>query len=754
MLLSILSFAVGTLVVQQLSTLPDILWVIFLLLLASAFFFYRFWQALFFIIGILWAVGSANMRLVDRLPASLEGQLIEVEAKIIGLPQQDERRVRFDVEVLKSNPTIPKKIRLSWFFPKQDIKAGQHWRFTVKLKKPHGRFNPQGFDYEKWLFIHNIGATGYIRNKPEPVKIIETSSWKSVAAVRQVIADKLNDSLKNYPSKGIIKALAIGEKEDLTQQQWAVYKNTGTVHLLAISGLHIGLIAGLAYMFVHKISLLFSVVSPQKMAAFSASVAALLYSALAGFSLPTQRALLMLSIAMLAISWQRNVTASHTLALTLLAVLIFDPFAVLSAGFWLSFFAVIVIVYSLASRLGKLSYWLSAIKIHWVTALGLAPFLVYFFQQVSIISPIANLFTVPVIGFLVVPLCLLAVITLFLSKNLADKLFYLLDQILQNLEQALSELAKLPYATLETVSPSLYAIPFAMVGVFILLSPKGFPARWLGLVMFMPLVLVNNQQELSTGEMKMTVFDVGQGLAAIIETSQHTLIFDTGAKYSSGNDMGNAVLLPYLKSKGIEAVDILLISHGDNDHIGGAESIIKQKNIKQLLTSAPTLLKQGTATACKAGQKWQWDGVDFEILAPPQLEILEGDNNNSCVLKVNAQSGSILLTGDIEKLAENWLLENVAEKLNSTVMIAPHHGSKTSSSLSFLQQVRPEIIVIPAGYKNRFSFPHQEVLERYQEIGATWLNTANSGAVTITMKNDTYRIKSARDEEGKYWNNK
>ncbi len=693
------------------------------------------------------------MRLIDRLPASLEGQLIELEAKIIGLPQQDERRVRFDVEVLKSNPTVPKKIRLSWFFPKQDIKSGQHWRFTVKLKKPHGRFNPQGFDYEKWLFIHNIGATGYIRNKPKPVKIIETSSWKSVAGVRQVVADKLNDSLKNYPSKGIIKALAIGEREDLTQQQWEVYKNTGTVHLLAISGLHIGLIAGLAYMFVHKISLLFLLVSPQKMAAFSASVAALLYSALAGFSLPTQRALLMLSIAMLAISWQRNVTASHTLALTLLAVLIFDPFAVLSAGFWLSFFAVIVIVYSLASRLGKPSYWLSAIKIHWVTALGLAPFLVYFFQQVSIISPLANLFTVPIISFLVVPLCLLAVITLFFSKNLADKLFYLLDQVLQNLEGALSELAKLPYATLETVFPPLYAIPFAMLGVFVLLSPKGFPARWLGLLMFMPLVLVKNQQALSTGETKITVFDVGQGLAAIIETSQHILVFDTGAKYSSGNDMGNAVVLPYLKSKGIDSIDILLISHGDNDHIGGAESIIKQKNVKQLLTSAPTLLKQSESTACKAGQKWQWDGVDFEMLAP-KLKTLEGDNNNSCVLKVNAQSGSILLTGDIEKPAENWLLENAAEKLNSTVMIAPHHGSKTSSSLSFLQEVKPETIVIPAGYKNRFSFPHQVVLQRYKEIGATWLNTANSGAVTINMRKEGWGIKEERVKEGKYWNNK
>ena len=466
MLFSTLSFAAGIIVVQQFSNLPSNLWVIFLLLLLLGLAFFRYWKVFFFTLGVFWVIIFANLRLADRLPESLQGQKIELEGKVIGLPQHDERRVRFDFAVSKSKMAVPDKIRLSWFFPKQEIKAGQYWRFTVKLKKRHGRLNLGGFDYERWLFVNNIGATGYVRNKPQPVKIVSISWWQSTTVIRQEISDKLDVFLEGNKSLGVIKALTIGERQGIDQNQWAVFKDTGTVHLLAISGLHIGLVSGLVYLLVFNACVLFSVASPQKIAAVGAIVVALFYSALAGFSLPTQRSLVMLSIAMLAISWQRNNTAVNTIALTLFAVLVFDPLAVLSAGFWLSFFAVTLIVYSLAGRLGKTVYWLSAIKIHWVTALGLTPFLVYFFQQISIISPLANLFTVPLISLVVVPLCLLAVITLFLLPELSDKLFYLLSQILQNLEMILTELSTLPYAAINTATPHFLCNSFCRVWCF------------------------------------------------------------------------------------------------------------------------------------------------------------------------------------------------------------------------------------------------------------------------------------------------
>jgi competence protein ComEC len=340
---------------------------------------------------------------------------------------------------------------------------------------------------------------------------------------------------------------------------------------------------------------------------------------------------------------------------------------------------------------------------------------------------------------------------LFLLPELADKLFYLLSQILQNLEMILTELSMLPYAVINIAPAPFYVIPFAVLGVFIILSPRGFPARWLGGVMLLPLFWADDRQSPGLGEMSLIVFDVGQGLSAMVETSQHILVFDTGAKYSSQYDMGSAVVIPYLKTMGITSVDTLLVSHGDNDHIGGAKSIVEQTQVKEILTSVPSLLAKQTPVQCKAGQQWTWDQVKFEILSPAQ-GLFKGDNNNSCVLKVSSSYSSVLLTGDIEEPAEEWLISNMATKLGSDVLIAPHHGSKTSSTLAFLKQVKPKIILIPAGYKNRFSFPHQEVLDKYRQLQIPWMNTADKGALEVKFENGLFNIKSAREEQGKYWN--
>ncbi|MCK5190550.1 MAG: DNA internalization-related competence protein ComEC/Rec2, partial [Methylococcales bacterium] len=416
------------------------------------------------------------------------------------------------------------------------------------------------------------------------------------------------------------------------------------------------------------------IISPQIIAAIITIIVALFYAALAGFSLPTQRALLMLTIAMAATSWQRNIMSVNTLELTMFIVLLFDPLAVLSAGFWLSFLAVVFIVYSLAGRLGKPGYWKAAIKIHWVTAIGLAPLLILYFQQVSIVAPVANLLAVPVISLLVVPLCLIAVLVMFFMPLLAEHVFLLVDKLLQVLWSFLAEMAQLSYANFSTTLVPFYAIPLALLGVFILLSPRGMPMRWLGMVMFLPLLFVDLKKP-EQGEVTLTLLDVGQGLSAVIETDKHVLVFDTGAKYSDQYDMGDAVVIPFLNSKGIKDVDTLLISHGDNDHIGGAESVIKQNRVDKILTSVPMMLAQYSPEQCQAGQSWDWDDVKFEILWPVQNSFSE--NNNSCVLKVSSKQGSFLLTGDIEAEAEGGLIKKYAQQLESDVLIAPHHGSKT-----------------------------------------------------------------------------
>ena len=376
--------------------------------------------------------------------------------------------------------------------------------------------------------------------------------------------------------------------------------------------------------------------------------------------------------------------------------------------------------------------------------------LLFYFKQVSIIAPIANLVAVPVISLLIVPFCLIAVLLMFFSPFLAEHLFLLVDKLLQGLWFVLSAMAELPFATMTTSSVPFYAIPLALIGVFVLLSPRGIPARWLGLVLLLPLLLVEVKRP-ALGEVSMTLLDVGQGLSTVIETSNHVLVFDTGAKYSKYYDMGDAVVIPFLKSKGIKTVDTLMISHGDNDHIGGAESVINQTQVEKIMTSVPEMLEHYAPVQCSAGQSWVWDQVSFDVLSPRQ-NLFVSENNNSCVLKISSKQGSILLTGDIEKFAEVWLVKNAAEKLESQILIAPHHGSKTSSTYSFLKQVNPDIVLIPSGYRNRFSFPHQSVLKRYKKIQARVMNVANEGAIVVESKNDAFVVKSTRLAQSKYWN--
>jgi len=750
MVFSILSFVSGIILVQQFSVLPEIHWLMLLWVVSGLALFFRLWRLMFFTIGLLWACYFASFRMGDRLADHLEGEHLHIQGQVVGLPQYDDRRVRFDFLVTQSDYQLRGKLRLSWYSTEQIIKSGQHWQLTVKLKKPHGRLNPGGFDYERWLFTQNIVATGYVRNNPPAALLATATPWQSFSALRQTIADQISLMLAGRSSVGLVKALTLGDKHEINEKQWDVFRKTGSIHLLAISGLHIGLIAGLSYFLMLKIALMFSVLSPQKVAAISAVLVALFYSALAGFSLPTQRALIMLIVAMMAITLQRNISIRNTLAIAMCAVLIVDPLAVLSAGFWLSFLAVSLIAYSTAGRLAKPGYWLAVTKIHCVTAIGLSPLLLFYFQQVSVIAPLANFIAVPVISLLVVPLCFLAVVLLFISGSLAQPVFLLIDQILQLLWTVLAVMADFPLAAITTASKPFYVVPLAVIGLFILIAPRGIPARWLGCVMLLPLFFVK-QDKLDDGDARLTLLDVGQGLSAVIETTNHGLIFDTGARYSEHNNMGRSVVIPYLKHRGIEGIDVLLISHGDNDHIGGAESILEQAKVDSIITSVPALLEKYQPIACQRGQRWVWDGIVFEILSPFQNSFND-ENNNSCVLKVSAKHKSFLLTGDIEKQAEYWLLENQADKLASDVLLAPHHGSKTSSSQAFLQQVNPAMILIPAGYRNRFSFPHQPVLDRYKKLNMAWMNTADKGAITVELKNKQITVETMREDNGHYWN--
>ncbi|MFZ2450285.1 MAG: DNA internalization-related competence protein ComEC/Rec2 [Methylovulum miyakonense] len=745
------AFLAGILLVQQFAVLPSPNWLILCSIAASVAICYRYHPATFFCLGILWATLFANLHLNDRLPASLAGIDTVITGTIADLPEITGNLVRFDLAVNAAPAQIPTKIRLSWQDFDHTLKAGQQWVFTVKLKQPHGTLNPGGFDYERWLFTEGIGATGFVRPYPKPVLLSQALRF-SISHSRQAISDRLS-ALPIKPGHiALLKALTIGFGNDLTPAQWDIFRKTGTTHLVVISGSHIALVAGLMYWLVLKLWARTGVLawSPPRVAAVVALAAGIFYAALAGFSVPTQRAVVMLAVLMLGIIWQRPVRPFHTLMLALFAVLVYDPLAVLSPGFWLSYGAVAVIVYAVSGRLGRLGFWREMLYVNGYTSLGLAPLLLFFFQQVSVCAPLANAFAVPVISFLLVPLALIATLLLFVYGPLANGLMLLLDYGLQGLMLALAWFADLPVAIINRPQPSGWALLLALPGLLWLLAPRGIPARYLGLVMLLPL-LFPDSKKLQDGELKMTLLDVGQGLAVVVQTAGHTLVYDTGAKYSPQSDSGQQIVLPFLRQQGVAHLDGLIISHGDNDHIGGAASVLREMPADTVLTSVPEQLAGYAPVRCAAGQTWQWDGVGFSVLSPPPATAFVSDNNNSCVVKITSAYGSVLLTGDIEAEAEIWLLKTYREQLRADVLVAAHHGSKTSSTYSFLQTVLPNAVLIPAGFHNQFGHPHTKILQRYREMDLPWLNTAESGAITLAYQKGGRVLESFRQTEARYW---
>jgi competence protein ComEC len=750
MITAAISYLTGIMLVQQ---FPDLTRAGYLLFLAPVFGFAlwrRHWAVTFILLGLFWGTGFALIRLHDRLPQALESTELRITGRIAGLPDIGDKNLRFDFATDEPAPELPSLIRLTWYQPDRAVKAGQTWAFTVRLKRPHGTVNPGGFDYERWLFTEGIGAVGYVRTHPPPA-LIQESAYTNPAGLRQMIADRLSGLLSGSPSLALLQALTIGDGSRITQAQWEIFRKTGTTHLIVISGSHIGLIAGFVYFLTLKGWAWTGLLRwpPPRMAAIAALAAAVFYAFLSGFAVPAQRALIMLAIAMAAVIGQRNSRPFDTLAAALLGVLITDPLAVLSTGLWLSFFAVGLILFAVTGRLAKPKAFGTAAKLHGFTSLGLAPFLLFFFQQVSFIAPLANLLAVPVISLAVLPLALLGLLLLPLSPALAGLLLLPADYILRGLMRLLDLMAQIPAATISHSAPSYWALLTAIPGVFWLLAPLGTPSRWLGVLMLLPLIFTGADRP-APGEIRMALLDVGQGLAVGIQTAGHWLVYDTGARFSAESDMGRNVVLPYLRNQGADRIDTLIVSHGDNDHIGGARSILSEMPVARLLTSAPDRLAEHRPEVCKAGQTWRWDEIDFTMLAPERLDPAT-DNNNSCVLKIRSPSGAILLTGDIEAGAESWLIGRYGIALRADILVAPHHGSKTSSTQAFLDAVKPRYILIPAGYRNQFGHPHTDVLARYENTGAQWLKSADSGAILAELSEPGLIVKTYRELDKKYW---
>ncbi|MEE9396864.1 MAG: DNA internalization-related competence protein ComEC/Rec2 [Methylococcales bacterium] len=754
--LPLFSFVTGSCVLQQLPVLPGPVFLGLVLLTGVLLAGLQIYTVGLCLLGFVWAAFIASLTLSESFPNEWNGQDILVTGTVASIPQKSDRAVRFEFKIKTVNtpagPVIPSLVRLTWYdgTAASSLKAGQAWTLTIRLKQPRGSLNPGGFDYEKWLFAQGIRATGYVRNTTEN-QLMAESRW-SLDAFRQRLNDRLNIALASSPLSGIVSALTIGNRGNISAKQWDVFRRTSTSHLVAISGLHIGLIAGLVYFLTQWFWAFTGWLrwSPPRVAATLSLLAALVYAGLAGFSIPTQRALIMVAVTMGGVILQRRIDPWRLLAIAMFLVVVIDPIAVVQSGFWLSFGAVALIVFSLAGRIGRPGYWIGSVKVQIILSLGMAPILAYYIQQISLVAPLANLVAVPIFSFLIVPLCLLGVLLLDPIPTIANGILHIADIALQGIWIFLGWLSTVSFSQWDFTQPSLPALSLAMAGVLLLCAPRGIPARWAGLVLLIPLI-IPKQDHLGEREILLTLLDVGQGLAVVVTTRRHTLVFDTGAKFSDKFDMGSAVVLPFLKSRGIKKIDILVISHGDNDHIGGANSLRQYFSVDSVLTSAPEQLPWDNVTRCDANQNWQWDGVEFSIISPSHPGY-SGENDNSCVLKITAGENAILLTGDIEKPAENDLVKKYGKTLKSDILVVPHHGSATSSTESLLESVQPRFALFPTGFYNRFGFPNEAVVERYRQIGATVLQTGKMGAIQFKIGVDgivgfdLYRLSHRR-----YW---
>ena len=601
MIKATLAFATGCILILVLPTLPaiDWFWSVILNILLFLFKPTRYLAIIF--TAALWTSWHCQTKLAQQLQPNLIQQNLTLTGVIDSIPKKQHRTIRFNIETIDDSETVlPKKISLAWYRPYPDhLRAGQRWQLTVKLKPPHGMINPVGFDYESWLFQQGIGTTGYVKQSVLNIQLADPPRWH-INAVRQTLADKIEQQLPESDYVGLIQGLLLGIKHNINTDQWQALRLSGTSHLLAISGLHIGLAAVIGFYLFCLIWLIRAqnaILLPAKQfGAIGAILFAISYAGLAGFSIPTQRAAIMVTIFMFGILTRKTVSRSKLLAIAALVILIIEPTSIITAGFWLSFGAVAIILLMSQHRFPTPKWqW---IKIHFFIAFGLSSLLLFFFSQTALISPIANFFAVPFVSIFIVPILFLTVTLLPLWPKAGELGFSIIDKLFEHLFSLLETLSALPFSTWETTISS----PAIAFSTALLLLPRGLPLKPLALIGFLPLFL-HHHNPIKHGEFKLTLLDVGQGLSSVIQTQHHVLVFDTGAKFSEQFNAGQAVLMPFLQHQNINHIDTLIISHADNDHIGGTESLLSTYSANLILTSQPQYLEN--SQPCLAGQSWQ-----------------------------------------------------------------------------------------------------------------------------------------------------
>ncbi len=734
--------------------------------------------------GFGYAAWRAQLRLADALPAQLEGVDLRIAGVVDELPQPVERGVRFAFaveSVATPGATVPRRLSLGWYAPTvaagaapapvPAVHAGERWQLTVRLKRPHGYVNPAGFDLEAWLLEHDLRATGTVAASTDTRRVDSFAGrfTDHVQRARERIRSRIASALPEARFAGVLIALTIGDQRSIPEAQWLVFNRTGVSHLISISGLHVTAFATLAGALVlalaRRCTRLTTHLPARKIAVAVGALLSTAYVLLAGAEVPALRTLAMLVVAAAGLWLDRPGTALCVWLWSLVAVLALDPWAGFAPGFWLSFGAVGLLLYVGSGRLGEppaigwrarcLRTVTAGAATQWAITIGLVPATLALFQQVSLVSALANALAIPVVTLLVVPLCLAGIVVPL------DVLWITAHAMLSQLMELLEWMAGWPGATWSSHAPADAALYLALAGVALMLAPRGLPGRGMGAAWLLPLALVVPPRP-PPGAVRITALDIGQGLAVLVETAQHTLLFDTGPKFSETSDAGGRLVAPVLRAAGVGRLDALVVSHSDADHAGGALSILAVVPAARLWSSLavdhPIVVRAsaaGTAWRCAPNLAWEWDEVRFALLHP-QLSVYADagvkPNDRSCVLRIESRRGVALLAGDIEARSEAQLLEADAARLRADVVVVPHHGSRTSSTPAFVAAVAPAVAIISAGYRNRFGHPRADVVARWTQAGAAVHRTDREGAVSLTLGADvTPLARGAREMRPRYW---
>ncbi|HET9112845.1 MAG TPA: DNA internalization-related competence protein ComEC/Rec2 [Burkholderiales bacterium] len=780
MLLAILAFVVGDMYLQSLARLPAVagLWGLPLLSVAVWILPRRGWGRRLrqgglalacFAAGVFYAALLAQHRLDDSLPRSWEGRDIELSGVVSSLPAATEhgQNFEFDVErVLTAEAAVPHRLQLSTYavgFKGKAladairVRAGQRWLWTVRLRRPHANQNPHVIDMEAVWFAQNIRALGAVRSAA-PHRLLSGRVVQPaylIDRLRENIADRIDRVLTGKPYAGVLKALAIGDQSAIPAAQWQLYQRTGITHLISISGSHVTALSGLMFAIVYALwrrsERLTLRLPARQAAAAGGALTATAYVLLAGFGVPAQRTLYMIWVVALALWSGRTIAPGRILAWALLVVVLLDPWAVMAAGFWLSFGAVAILLFATGARVGKLHWLRQWWQTQWAVTLALAPALLLLFGQLSTVSPLANLFAIPLVEILITPLLLSGCL-----PGLDAPLHWAHD-LMAMCAWLLRVLASWPLW--QQAEPGRGAVALATAGALWWLLPRGFPARWLGAIWMLPALLAQPGQP-APGALWVSTIDVGQGLSVLLRTAHYILLFDTGPRYNSNADSGSRIILPFLRGEGVDRIDDLILSHDDNDHTGGAVSVLDGIHVERIMTSLPAshaIFKHfgGRMQACIAGRQWNRDGVHFQMLHPAAESYTDTrlkDNHRGCVIKADSSGGSVLLTADIEAPDEAQILASESSALPATLLVAPHHGSATSSTPAFIAAVHPRWTIFPVGYLNRFGHPRSDVVARYRAAGSGLWRSDEDGRVEVRFTpGSAPQISAWRQMQRSYW---